>query len=258
MTTTSLEDLARELGGRIESCEYFNPNVGEWARQRLRARRGTYRLAIFVSESRISIDVKGFDTRVMFSVGEVDQVCGLNKRFDVPLSGLSRPVFIGTLADQATMAWLKTPVNIAALSRFQLDSMESLQVYRNAVVLIGDLTRGTAKNIEMLCELADHVCTCDEPLLIDGLTFNVENVPEDLRILESLVRRFAVGDDDLRCEILAAVSSIERGQLRDRVTPLLPQINQFLDSFADRPQSSEAILIGYLAEAVCELGLHDV
>jgi hypothetical protein len=101
--------------------------------------------------------------------------------------------------------------------------------------------------------LADRPSDRDATGLVDGLPFSREDLPRALRPLEDLVRRFSTGDDAFREELLANASDAEREELRARVGPLLPKINEWLDSFASRPLSHEAILIGRLAEALCEL-----
>jgi hypothetical protein len=88
---------------------------------------------------------------------------------------------------------------------------------------------------------------------VDGLPFSVKKLPKDLQPLGPLVRRFAVGGDDIRSQVLSEASEKQRLELCQRVVPLLPRIDAFLDSFGSRPLSNEAILIGHLAEAVLEL-----
>lgn len=254
MADQRLEDLACQLRTQVKSCEHFNPNVGQWARHEVRSRLRGYRVAALLSQSRVEIEVKGLDTQVSFSLNAPDRVCLLNRPLRTPLAGLSCPVFVAGPSAQATTAWLQASENVVLLSRFRLSPAESLQVYRNAVVLIGEVERANEQTIAMVCDVADRVRDRADDDVIDGLPFVVDKLPPDLQSLSPLVRRFAVGDDAIRGDLMSEASEVERAELRAQVEPLLPRINAFLDSFGKRPLSNEAMLIGRLAEAVVELG----
>jgi hypothetical protein len=248
-----LEILARSVGARVESCQHFNPNVGEWARQQVRTRLGGYRVTVSCADSRVAIEVKGFETQISFSVNDVDRVCLLNRPLDMAVVGLACPVFVAATSGGEAGTWIQQPENVSLVSRLHLEAGESLQVYRNAVVLIGRPERATRDAVLSLCRLADRLRERDVPGLVDGLSFSPQALPWELRHLEDLIRRFATGDDVLREELLASASAEEREELRTRVDPLVPRINEFLDSFGSRPLTNEATLIARLAEAVDEL-----
>jgi len=245
--------LARSVGSRVDSCQDFNPNVGEWARQQVRTRLGGYRVTVSAADSKVAIEVKGFDTLVSFSVNDVDRVCLLNKPLGVPVAGLACPVFVAASSSGETGTWLQATENLSLLSELRLQAGESLQVYRNAVVLVGWPERASRDAVLSLCKLADRLRNRDVSGLVDGLSFSREALPRDLRHLEDLIRRFATGDDTTREELLENASAEEREELRSRVCPLLPTIDKFLDSFGRRPLSNEATLVARLAEAVDEL-----
>jgi hypothetical protein len=163
-------------------------------------------------------------------------------------------VFLAASDTQATTAWLQAPGNVKLLSEFRLSPQESLQVYRNAVILIGGIERATQKTIARLCDLADSVRGRGGDGVVDGLPFSVEKLPPALQSLAGPIRRFAIGDDAIRGDPIGEASAAELARVRAQVEPLLPQINAFLDSFGSQPLSNEAMLLGRLAEAVAELG----
>lgn len=248
-----LDVLARSVGARVDSCQYFNPNVGEWARQQVRLRDGGYRVTVSSADSKIEIEVKGFGTQVSFSVNDVDRVCLLNRPLGMPVVGLACPVFVGATSSGEVGTWLRQPENVSLVSELNLKAGESLQVYRNAVVLIGRAERASRDAVLSLCRLAERLRDREVSGFVDGLAFSPKALPRDLRHLEDLIRRFATGDDVFRDELLASASPEELEELRTRVDPLLPAINKFLDSFGGRALSTEATLLARLAEAVDEL-----
>jgi hypothetical protein len=254
MIPDTLENLSKQLRGRVKACEHFNPNVGESAHHQMVARLRGYRVTARLGESRVELEVRNFDTRVSFSLNTPDRVCLLNRQLDASPAGLPCPVFLAAADTRATTAWLQAPENARVLSEFRLTPQESLQVYRNAVILIGEIERATEKTIARLCDLADCVRDRGDDRVIDGLPFAVEKLPPALRPLAPLIRRFAIGDDAIRGDLTGEASAAEQMRVCAQVEPLLPQINAYLDSFGSQPLSNEAMLLGRLAEAVAELG----
>jgi hypothetical protein len=80
-----------------------------------------------------------------------------------------------------------------------------------------------------------------------------KNIPEKLRPLIPLLKKWSVGDDSDRGLLIEEASEKQKNKLVKSVEPYLNEINEFLDSFKDEPLSHEAILMGNLAELVSEL-----
>ncbi|ATP55248.1 hypothetical protein CPT03_01605 [Pedobacter ginsengisoli] len=85
----------------------------------------------------------------------------------------------------------------------------------------------------------------------------MENIPTELRVLVPLLNKWCISDDVERARLLEKTSKNKKEELMNTVNPLLPKINTFLDSFGDDPLSDEAILLGDLAQLVCELNLEE-
>lgn len=76
-------------------------------------------------------------------------------------------------------------------------------------------------------------------------------LPEELRPLIPLLEKWAIDDDDERSRRLKRCTQVTRQRLVNAVVPLLPAINNFLDSFgADPPE--KACALGSLAQAALE------
>jgi hypothetical protein len=78
-----------------------------------------------------------------------------------------------------------------------------------------------------------------------------EEVPAALRPLIPLVERWAISDDEERWRKLNHCAPSTRQKLVGAVVPLIPVINQFLDTFGNSP-SEEACAFGDLAQAALE------
>jgi hypothetical protein len=82
-----------------------------------------------------------------------------------------------------------------------------------------------------------------------------KNIPENLKPLFPLLKKWSISDDNLREQLIEGTSENQKRKLINTVYPFMNAINEFLDSFKDQPQSEEAIRIGNLAELVSELKL---
>jgi hypothetical protein len=251
-----LTTLAKALGGRVRPCQLLSRNVGEVEYQELIAKWHGFRVRVGTSDTRVDCSLGPFPTPIGFSVNQPNMVQGRQESLDRPMPHLSLPVFWSRVWRSADIAaWLQAEGNAGLIAALHLSADEALHVWGD-VSLVGRPERASVQTIEQLCDLAEAVRSDTNPNLVDGLTFDREKVPADLRPLESLVRRFAVGDDNLRAELLAEATPDERAQLSHRVTPLLSRIDAFLDTFGE-PLSDEAILLGRLAEAACEINCSD-
>jgi hypothetical protein len=83
-----------------------------------------------------------------------------------------------------------------------------------------------------------------------------KNIPDNLKPLFPLLKKWSVSDDDLRGQLVEESSERQQKKLINIVYPFMNEINKFLDSFKGQPLSEEAVLIGNLAELVSELQLN--
>ncbi len=251
-----LTPLAKALGGKVRPCQHLSRNVGEVEYQELVAKWHGFRVRVGTSDTRVDCSLGPFPAPVGFSVNQPNLVGGGQEPLERPVPHLGLQIFWSRVWRSADIAaWLQVQGNADLIAALHLAADEALHVW-GEVSLVGRPERASVQTIEQLWDLAEAVRSDADPDLVDGLTFDLEKVPADLRPLESLVRRFAVGDDILRAELLAEATPDERAQLSHWVTPLLSRIDAFLDTF-EEPHSDEAILLGRLAEATCEINRSD-
>ena len=87
--------------------------------------------------------------------------------------------------------------------------------------------------------------------------FDETKIPEDLRHLVPLAKKWGVGDDLIRSEIIRRATVAERKELMAKVTPLEDRISQFLESLGmpsiENPMSDEAARFMFMLNACNEV-----
>jgi hypothetical protein len=83
--------------------------------------------------------------------------------------------------------------------------------------------------------------------------FDPSHVPEDLRDLVPLARKWGIGDDVERAKLIESASAEELQALQEAVSPKSARIAEWLDSFPQNALSNEAAAFMYLLEVVDEL-----
>lgn len=164
------------------------------------------------------------------------------------------------LKQEKLLNWLSNNDNINLLYAFKLGKRESIQIFSNGANLIFLPSRDISNTILALCRLADKLPRPQKNLkkgtyLVDELVLDPIKLPEDLRYLVPLIRKWSVGDDEERVRLVKNKSKKDKIDLVSKVSPYFKRINSYLDSFNDKPVSEEAILLGYLAEVAAEVKL---
>ncbi len=85
---------------------------------------------------------------------------------------------------------------------------------------------------------------------------NEEEVPESLRDLIPLARRFGISDDGERDDVMLAASAEELSALETSVMPRQQEIADWLDSFPEMEISDTAAFFLYLGSACDEVPLY--
>ena len=79
-----------------------------------------------------------------------------------------------------------------------------------------------------------------------------DELPNELQPLVTLVSKWSISDDEERSQKIRRAARSTRQKLVDTVLPLIPIINQYLDTFKTEPLSPEACEFGDLAQAALE------
>ena len=89
---------------------------------------------------------------------------------------------------------------------------------------------------------------------IDGIEVDLSLLPEELRALAPMIRKYALGDDVERGERLEAASVDELRALRDAPDPHWDAINAYLDANMGQPGPKQdvALVLDSFAQAALE------
>ena len=86
-------------------------------------------------------------------------------------------------------------------------------------------------------------------------SFDLSALPDSFRDLKPFILRWAESDDAERTALLEESTQEPLRELIEAVSPHFEQINEYLDSFGDRPAPEAATALGALAEAAAEARL---
>ncbi len=89
-----------------------------------------------------------------------------------------------------------------------------------------------------------------------GVVIDPLKVPEDLRDLLPLAKKWAIGDDVERSKFRESVSVEERKELFDEVSPKFDRVEQYCAAGRNEvPVPDEVVLLDMMSEAVAEIWL---
>ena len=99
--------------------------------------------------------------------------------------------------------------------------------------------------IDIACQLAEQFPRVGDNLDLGGL-------PAKFESLLGLIPKWALSDDEKRSEMLQEASSDELKSFVATVSPQIPAIDEYLDSFRGEPPPEAAVTLGALAECCLE------
>jgi hypothetical protein len=137
------------------------------------------------------------------------------------------------------------------LQALEFSDFESAYFYRNGMRFVLSPERDIKAVLDSLIDLIDkHRIVFSAK---SKTSISRKNLPENLRLLFPFLKKYAIADDTKRSLLIESISTKEKEELVNIVSPLFHDINSYLSSFEGRTLSEEAILVGNLAELVTEL-----
>jgi hypothetical protein len=254
-TRWAVTRLASEVGADVRACR----NLGRCGLETREARfeqRG-YQTRLGAGRA-VSIDVRGFESSVAFSLGARDSVNLVDEARTPPPLLAGTPLFVNPRVPSTALEWLADEANARSVAALECSRREPLHVWYAVVMAAVRPGRASAVVLSRVADIADRLkASRPQPApgrIVDGLSLNVDLIPEDLRHLAPLIEAWSVGDDARRQELIEKARPEERDRLIDAVSPLLDRIDAYLDFFPPNAVPEEAALIARLAEAAAEIG----
>jgi uncharacterized membrane protein YgaE (UPF0421/DUF939 family) len=137
------------------------------------------------------------------------------------------------------------------LNDFQLTVSECVFFYANKVSFALDSKRDVMASLDKIIDFLSENNTIFKKE--DRQKINPNNIPDNLKVLLPFLKKYSVGDDSERDELVEQMSDNQKTVLKDTIFPLMPVIEEYLDSFEKNFFTHEASLISNLAELVAEL-----
>lgn len=266
MTTdplTILRDIGKRAGKRITAANLFDVNVctSPFEPERpweILARPGDFfrhKLTIAVGKHKVTLRANGDFIAVEVAEDLDLDVCSINRRDKVfqlsrsPLHVLGFPSFpvYSRPSNTDLQQFLHSAALTRTLSLLQLAEHESLHVNRGGIVLYlqRDSRERVMAAIDIACQLAEQFPRVGDNLDLGGL-------PAKFESLLGLIPKWALSDDEKRSEMLQEASSDELKSFVATVSPQIPAIDEYLDSFRGEPPPEAAVTLGALAECCLE------
>jgi hypothetical protein len=258
-----LKDIGKQYGRRVSSANLFDANVctsprdperswevlalpGDVFRHKLNITFGVHKVILYANSDFIVVQVAGNLDVDVCSINRQDKVFQLDRnRLHVP-GFPSFPIY-SRQSDADLRQFLNSTALTEALNILQLNEHESLHIYRNGLILYlqRDSREGVVAAVEVACKLAERFPGVDDSLDLAGLPTNFEHLFE-------LIPKWALSDDEKRSEMLEEESLESLRTFVKTVSPYIPAIDKYLDSFGDESPLEAAVTLRTLAECCLE------
>jgi hypothetical protein len=249
-----LKELSKQLGGRIQTQNHSNWNLNGNSFRVIIARdyKG-YKIEVNEFENLFQIGIK-VESDLAFSINNPDKIFGFTD-----------PTSIGDFPYKVYFSDSKNDLNLLQQSEFspfwnsfaakirelELSKNESIFIYNNVIYLAISPKRSLVPIVDYVIDLINNNGSIFQKAK-NGKIY-AKNIPENLRHLIPLLKKWSISDDSEREQLIEETSEKQKNKLVNSIYPLMREINEFLDSFQDSPLTNEAILLGNLAELVSEL-----
>jgi hypothetical protein len=249
-----LKELSKQLGGRIQAQNLSNWNLnGNSFRVIIAKDYKGYKMEVDEFEDLFQIGIK-VESDLAFSINNPDKLFG----FTDPTSISDFPYKVYFSDNENDLNLLHQSEFIpfwnsfsAKIKDLELSQNEGVFIYSNVIYLAISPTRNLIPIVDYVIDLINDNSSIFQKSRNERIY--ARNIPERLRHLIPLMKKWSVGDDSEREQMIEETGEKQKKKLIKLVYPFMIEINEFLDSFGDEALSNEAVLLGNLAELVSEL-----
>jgi len=246
-----LNELLIKFGGRTIKQVIFDGNNGR-AERRLEIKNYKgFKLVVVDYENILKIGVK-IECNFSFSVNNSDKIFVYKKPFSVKKYPY-KLYFSSNVSDPFQTEGFHEFWDILSLKilNLTLSENESIYIYGNGIYFALNADRNINTAIDIIIDIVSDSKIFKKETLKKKIV--AENIPDLLKTLIPLLKKWSLSDDSEREQLIEKTTKREKKKLIEEVGPYMKEINEFLESFEDKPLSEEAIMIGNLAELVSEL-----
>lgn len=256
-----LEQLSIQLKGKIKTQEHFNSNFKGTSYRAIKVENyRNYKIHIDEFGSLFLIQIKT-ESEFTLSINQPDKLSSIDRLIEVKNCPYRCYIFTESYSDfikghkynpfispDFQLFW-NTFIDL--VKKWNLSEDEAVAIRANGLFLIQRNNRSIIPKLTDAVELINNSKNIFKQSLKKSIF--AKKVPESLKNLLPLTRKWSISDDSEREELVEKADDKEKQELIKLVAPLLNQIDEFLESFKDQPLPEEAILLGNLAELVSEL-----
>jgi hypothetical protein len=261
-----LRSVAKQFGRSVRTICHFDFNVcmsprhpdrpweilplpGDMFRHKVAIDFGGHKVRLLANGEFVVVEIR-CDLEVdVVSINRRDRIFCL-KRSTFEAAGFpSLPIFADSTGD-SLRRFLASPSLTQVLNALRLEESESLHIYGNGANLYfkPESVDEVVLAIKALCSFMDKLPTV-------GDSVNLDELPPKFEDIFSLIREWAVADDELRTEMLEQKSEAALRKFVSAVEPHIPAINEYLDSFGEKALPEAATALGALAECATEASI---
>lgn len=246
MTNNSdIKSRLKNFNVKSRTINHYNANFTGNATKEYRFEYEGCKYKVYGFEKVIIIEAD-IDTSVIFTVNISDKVCSLNQP-----AGKVADKNIYTCDYDTGRSFECACLISDFIKRLDLNSDEGIIVCKNGIQLA---INSLDKILDSLAILNNLIKTIETHFPGEATKkTDISQIPDNLRSLIPYLEEWAISDDENRQIKIASSSKRELKHLIDEISPKINQINQYLDSFGERPLTPEAILIGQLGELIDEI-----
>lgn len=138
------------------------------------------------------------------------------------------------------------------LNGFQLSVSEFVFCYHNKLIFVLDSKRDVRDALDQIIDFVNENKAIFKQK-VAAPKIDANNIPINIKEVLPFLKKYSISDDSERAELVEQMSDDEKATLREKIFPIMSEIESYLDSFKDKPFTLEASLILELAELVAEL-----
>lgn len=205
-------------------------------------------------------EIKGINIGIEFSVKRKNYLFLMTKRLKLTGHKLRHKIYYDKYDSQdPIIKWLLSSNNIEKINDLDLKFPETLQVYANAIVLVFYPYRVIDDELKKLFNILyslpkktiKHKKGC---LVIEGLLFDPQKLPENFQSLIPFIKKWSIGDDVTRSEFNSKISLKEKKQFIKSIWPKMSEIEDYCSKHReDKPIPNEVILLDLLCLSAAEI-----
>ena len=256
-TQATIFELAKTLDTPVRKINMRDPNVYHREqgsitgspeslsfREAVRFECESLKAEIRGNGSYLVLELKATLNAGTWSINEPDQITLTRKVQNTSVGDVGSLFAVGAKLSKEAEQIVHQEAFRSLLKTLDLGSHESLHFYKNAVTYYA-LSTDAAKFLER----TNIICRFVAGITQRTRTSQTVDLPQPFAVLNAYAQEWAISDDIEREEAIEGASAEKLRKLVERVDPMMPEINAFLDTHSGEKEAVLASLAETASEA---------